>query len=761
MRLWNSSILSRFTYGRVRIFQSTENKINDDVNNSEKKSHWIKGVNICAYISSAVLLINVVFLIVAATLASKNRDVVDLTGFRVIYDGSCTLSKRWDLVLHLIINILSTTILAASNYTMQALVAPSREEVDKRHKQGKWLDVGTPSIRNLFVVGRYRAFLWFVLLVTATPFHLLYNSAISGLMATNDYSVIVIPGDLDPAETLNYTTPGLESCFSVTGMSWDEFATRMFNGSYTRVDAEKCNDVFSTTYPSGLKSVARFSDELTVRNDGDLSFLYNWNRYDEEDGESIWGAVQFSRPSYAFTLPTDDGTVVYTTDNFTRSDCMSKSVTGNETACSDAEQLEHWLALAWEPSQEEINDYINTSLTSSISARFFNRSCGLHGPSKTFPRNSECLLFETEERCKLSFSLPIFLAIISAAAVKVMAMFLAARLDRSRTAPLLTIGDAVASFLTRPDETTKGRCWTGRSDVREGTWASASSPRRGYLSRRGRWIQAGTVSRWLMTLSLCGVSIGVGIFLLLQAAGKWWVEGGFGRYAKGAYLAIVVDSFIALPHLNAVLIANTPHFVVTISYYFYNNIMTNMLAASEYDSYGIERKGLRVSWPQKNTSQRSTYWLSIPYRYSIPILMAYMTLHWAISQSLFIVQIVQYGIDGELMWGSGRLLAYSPAAILLSVLLGGLMVLALLTLALARKFRSMMPLAGSCSVAISAACHPGSGEDAATVALKKVKWGETMTFPEGMMDIGELEGAGHCSFTSMAVFAPSGEKIYA
>jgi hypothetical protein len=112
-------------------------------------------------------------LIIAIVLSRRIDDNAGLSSGDVIYDGSCTISKRWDTALHLLINVLSTTIIAASNYTMQTLVAPSREEVDRAHDKGQWLDIGTPSSRNLFVVGSYRVWLWVVLLVTATPFHLL------------------------------------------------------------------------------------------------------------------------------------------------------------------------------------------------------------------------------------------------------------------------------------------------------------------------------------------------------------------------------------------------------------------------------------------------------------------------------------------------------------------------------------------------------------------------------------------------------------
>lgn len=86
------------------------------------------------------------------------------------------MTSQWSTALHLIINILSTGILAASNYCMQTLVAPTREDIDASHARGKWLDIGTPSLGNLKVTPKHRVALWLVLWITATPFHLMYVS---------------------------------------------------------------------------------------------------------------------------------------------------------------------------------------------------------------------------------------------------------------------------------------------------------------------------------------------------------------------------------------------------------------------------------------------------------------------------------------------------------------------------------------------------------------------------------------------------------
>lgn len=94
-------------------------------------------------------------------------------GDGTITEGTCSRIKNLSLWLHLAINILGTVLLAASNYCMQILSAPTRGEVDKAHQKKKWLDIGVPSIRNLFEIKKRRAYLWLFLGLSSIPLHLL------------------------------------------------------------------------------------------------------------------------------------------------------------------------------------------------------------------------------------------------------------------------------------------------------------------------------------------------------------------------------------------------------------------------------------------------------------------------------------------------------------------------------------------------------------------------------------------------------------
>ena len=143
---------------------------------------WHTGVLACATSVVVVLLINVSVTIYGAT----NPEYKMERGIGTLYSGSCDKSRTIGLWLHLGINALSTVLLSGSNYTQQCLAAPTRSEIDAAHARIRWMDIGVPSIRNLFRIKAERAFLWIAIGVTSIPLHLLYVSIIvTAIVATN------------------------------------------------------------------------------------------------------------------------------------------------------------------------------------------------------------------------------------------------------------------------------------------------------------------------------------------------------------------------------------------------------------------------------------------------------------------------------------------------------------------------------------------------------------------------------------------------
>jgi hypothetical protein len=90
-----------------------------------------------------------------------------------LFSGSCSTAARFNTGIHILINVLSTLLLGASNLCMQLLASPTRAEIDVAHSKRVWLDVGIPSYRNLKHIARPRVVTWWVLALSSLPLHFL------------------------------------------------------------------------------------------------------------------------------------------------------------------------------------------------------------------------------------------------------------------------------------------------------------------------------------------------------------------------------------------------------------------------------------------------------------------------------------------------------------------------------------------------------------------------------------------------------------
>ena len=198
--------------------------------------------------------------------------------------------------------------------------------------------------------------------------------------------------------------------------------------------------------------------------------------------------------------------------------------------------------------------------------------------------------------------------------------------------------------------------------------------------------------------------------------------------------------------IASVLIANIPQPILSFLYLLFNGVFTSMLLADEWSDFAHERKPLRVSDPK--LGQRSTYFLQLPYRYAVPLLILSGVLHWSVSQSIFIAQIATFSKTGDLVDPAAvSTCGYSPSAIALTMIIGVCLTLFMALLSL-RRYKHGIPLAGSCSAAMSAACHGRSDIDTAA----PLQWG--VTSEEG-------EEIGHCAFSDRAVEMPREGRLYA
>jgi hypothetical protein len=103
-----------------------------------------------------------------------------------------------------------------------------------------------------------------------------------------------------------------------------------------------------------------------------------------------------------------------------------------------------------------------------------------------------CLSERVPDVCRLQFSLHIMLIVILCNTVKLICILLTL-MKRDET--LITMGDAIASFLCRPDPMTRGMGTATMADFKSAYWPSSPQPRKWSYVRYFRW-QAVGPWRW-------------------------------------------------------------------------------------------------------------------------------------------------------------------------------------------------------------------------------------------------------------------------
>jgi hypothetical protein len=259
-----------------------------------------------------------------------------------------------------------------------------------------------------------------------------------------------------------------------------------------------------------------------------------------------------------------------------------------------------------------------------------------------------------------------------------------------------------------------------------------------YLINRGSWY------RYTILVMLLAVVVAIGLAQLrdynkaVDLNSLWSM--GLGRVQP--YSITLIEAWGGMDDgtfYAAALVANGCQLILSFGWYFSNSLLTRIVLAHRWLKFIEKRRTLRVSVPTGN--QRSSYFLSLPFRYSLPLLMVSAVAHWLVSRSIFVVHTRGFSYQPGWKEGNGfaRAEQFDGAVVGFSVIV---MVLSVATLSsllivlVALSFRELpsrrprggegievvrMPLVGTCSAAISSACHPG--DDETDIHLLPLQWG--------------------------------------
>ncbi|KIK53464.1 hypothetical protein GYMLUDRAFT_232806 [Collybiopsis luxurians FD-317 M1] len=655
---------------------------------------WRFGAWLATFQAGTVLLANIIILIWSAV-----RTGGDSSG--LVFQGDCNEVDHISIGIHLVINVLSTLLLGASNYIMQSLCAPTRREVDEAHERGSWLDIGLQSLRNLSYTSRRKRLLWIALSASSIPLHLFYNSSFFSTLSANEYSVYIAQGPEQQNIPRNDNGThkwecGYRGCpGSVSGSAIS---------SWEILSPSDCITAYTSDFVSDRSTVIAVVGDYV--SNGSLIFTgtgYTSAGYNEDPYEWICAGM----------------------DDF-----------DNQKLCSSV-----WRNI--DPSKWKIEGYIySLASVQSFSVNY-------------------CISQPVDPKCQLNFNLPLLIIVIFFNVVKVVCMGFTA--IRIKDDPLVTIGDAIASFIDNPDPHTKNMCLASRSyfDTQIGDQRFPPLCIE-YQPRKSKWMNAASRRHWILTVCLFAGAISVILGLLIYALLNLKSQGsgvtsladlwqfGLGKPHSQNIIQgwqIPTEGYGAL--VAAVLISNSPQLILSMIYLVFNSLCTTLFLTFEWSLYARSCKPLRVSSPSGN--QRSTYFLQIPYRYGLPLMVFSALLHWLVSQSIFLVKVSYWETwdnSNDILdsYQSVTSCGYSPMGMILTIIVGASLILLALIFAFFTHLNGDMPLVGSCSAAISAACHPP--EDGKNSSMP-VKWGAVID----ASDFGK-QGVGHTCFSSGVVVEP-------
>ena len=187
--------------------------------------------------------------------------------------------------------------------------------------------------------------------------------------------------------------------------------------------------------------------------------------------------------------------------------------------------------------------------------------------------------------------------------------------------------------------------------------------------------------------------------------------------------------------------ANVPQLILSLCYFAVNSECTSLAGAYEWNRMALTHKGLRVTRPLGY--QRSTYFLSLPLRFSIPLTIWSTGLGVLLSQSVWFYR-ADYSVTESTAMDAPKLGVFISGLGFITLCIGFYILVAMVGFVGRRQMEVKIPFAAGCSLVISAACHPPPDE--IQQEEHPVRWG---VVKESMFD-----NLPHCSFSSREVTEP-------
>ena len=268
--------------------------------------------------------------------------------------------------------------------------------------------------------------------------------------------------------------------------------------------------VFAGSESFGKQSLASLNFEQSQNQDVAFSF----SRLHEKAQDALLAELDASRcvDAYATTFQRDRGSLVLVTD-----DDDDVHDTSHYRVVSVQQILDPHAHARRQPAQADPYKWVCSQISNPA------HDCNFYAPSiknqaaggnwtvvahpdtenSTTLRVKKCLSEESPEHCRLQYSLELTVVVIVFNAIKAFILIFVV-VGSAVGNPILTIGDAVASYIRRPDRATQGGCLVSRrfTEVYALTDGVRYHKPRAFVERPRRWRSAVSCRRWIFTIML-------------------------------------------------------------------------------------------------------------------------------------------------------------------------------------------------------------------------------------------------------------------
>ncbi|KAI1359401.1 hypothetical protein F5Y08DRAFT_332352 [Xylaria arbuscula] len=689
-----------------------------DVLNPFKTSGWKKAARVNCTI---LVILSAIRIGLSSTALSQ--------GFKTalfFYSGSCSSHhvSTINTSLHLLINVVSTLVVWS------------------------WLDVGVSSIRNTFRLARFKSLCW-TTDYRGAQFHLTIASEnfIEGGTYFPPGASLLFPG-FDTVDTWNISYgPGYDGNgvsedwsshygFLVAESDYsDEDSLVLRNISttaknahqWTRLDSDTCKQAYTS-----CQGLSEYDNVVLVVNKPG-----GWVRDDmwklQANESRFWDRyIPADQPNHLF-FDAQCSVRFSGSGNIRPNNCWNSCMGALGTPSNSGYYV----------ANEDWANYSFYSLSPGLGESYEWRALIHHAASDLRSSGLDisidyCLAKPLEATCQVGVA-PILLLVVTIFVVikTCTAILVATSIGSARETPLVTPGDAIASFITSPDTATVGYCTMSHRQTQQAFKSKSSrapSEPQPWQGARKRWASAISKTQWAISYLFITIGLGVciGLFAMVEQTLNCISRAGF--FPGNNSPIIQLD----LTLISAVLIANSPQLLLTLCYFTYNNIFTHLHSAREWAQYGYGFFPLRVTDP-KQGHQLSTYRLQLPYRYSLSLMVVSIFLHWVLANTIYVListggynENGNYGYrttpnDPSLPADAATLVGYSPGALLTLMLVSIILALIPPIWSLLVRLPPNIVIPGCNPLALSAACHVS---DTSCVAMKLTDEYEGLASPE-------------------------------